>query len=290
MTTETTTRPAAQAVLDSPPSDGLSTPCPLGCGRPVAASGGEIHFCVIKVKMGRRAHAYREYVGTFDGAAICFEPTYHDAELIMQDHQNGLFADGLIDAPPAIYACMAAPVEEFIPGVIADTPALYDCPCQAPTATDGPDAVAGPVALVGAVSAPLPDTDEARRAALTADAWMCGAGHVFWTTDGRAPLTCPRCGGLAAISPVSPVACTNCAGAHPAWHCPEITAVRQGMVFWENYIERRAAFLNRVRCAPAPTCAGMAQAVAAYLTARMGGELTAAAVLHCWAREIAQLG
>jgi hypothetical protein len=253
----------------------------------------------------------RDYAMYLDGELVGFARTYHEAEVTLDQLIFELISGQYFQAPQIaerrepVFVAVCAVCEEAVPeGVVtdfgADTVVCTTCAARLDADDDGPatNATAGPGALgVATPAAHLttntlfvrvpqhdlrPPTD-----ALTADAWWCGAGHVFWADPGVLPLSCPRCDGLSsAPAALAAPACANCAGPHHIQRCPEVVAVRQGMGFWEDYIERRAAFLERVRCAPPQKCAGMAEAVAAYLT-RMGGELTAAAVLHCWAREIA---
>lgn len=80
----------------------ISLPCPLGCGRTAAAEGSCIHYCV---RRERGLPTEREYVGTFDGAAMFYGDSYHDVQVQLDDYALGLLQDGLVDVVPnAVYA------------------------------------------------------------------------------------------------------------------------------------------------------------------------------------------
>lgn len=82
----------------------ISVPCPLGCGRTIAAQGSEIHYCVIREK-GQPTS--REYVGTYDGEALVFKANYADADTMLR-----VYAEEIEGVAPVVYAEVAEPAPE----------------------------------------------------------------------------------------------------------------------------------------------------------------------------------
>jgi hypothetical protein len=133
--------------------------------------------------------AARELHGEFARTNFQEDDMQHDTDR----HTPERAAEIALEAePPAIYACIGAPMEEFIPGVIADAgPGMYPCPCTAFVRTPAHDL-------------------RPPRAALVADAWTCGAQHVFWVDPGYVPLSCPRCEGPSVLISAGPAVCAQC--------------------------------------------------------------------------------
>lgn len=67
--------------------------CPLGCGHQVAAEGSHIHYCVIKAKDQPTS---REYVGTFDGQALCYGDEYRDVQIRLANYRRELLESGAL--------------------------------------------------------------------------------------------------------------------------------------------------------------------------------------------------
>jgi len=64
--------------------------CPLGCGHQISAEQGTVHFCVIKVRNGRKASTSREYVGTWNGLYICADDDELEAQIQLRKYSDTL--------------------------------------------------------------------------------------------------------------------------------------------------------------------------------------------------------
>lgn len=206
-------------------------PCPLGCGRQVSAEGDEIHYCVTKTKEGRKTVTHREYVGTFDGQAICYGNTQHDVEVPLRQYVEELGTSGMTRTATELDGGTPEedePTEDdildkiFLPSELDEPEEVLACPTQPPHAectycgvagvvfyADGQpfcvdraaciDRVRGIVAALGAIPPPA-TMDEAVKLALS-------MRHIPLSDEARY-----------GHGPV----CMNCGGPHVGWRCPEI--------------------------------------------------------------------
>lgn len=66
--------------------------CPLGCGRQVATEQDEIHFCLTRNADGSKS---REYVGTWDGAALFYGACYDEVERQLRPYREEQLASDM---------------------------------------------------------------------------------------------------------------------------------------------------------------------------------------------------
>ena len=83
---------AAMVILAAPVPN---VTCPLGCGREISAEADDIHYCVTKIRIGRKVETHREYVGTWDGRAMFYGACYDEVKRQLRPYREEMFASGL---------------------------------------------------------------------------------------------------------------------------------------------------------------------------------------------------
>ncbi len=224
-----------------------------------------------------------EYIGS--------APTYHHGEVKLKEYVFNYYNDN--HTPEAAVQVLARPAEVVEAKVATCTPTMMNGQiwslCGA--LTDGPcvcggvvDSRLSPDHTTGVFIAPELTADE-EAAQLTqrlpVDPTTVAIARTSCASDGPDILNTDR---QATVIHLCPLCATD---AHRATQCPDVALAQYGMGVWEAYMEDRADFLKLVQWATAQRLALMGEAVAHYLSARWGHDITSEQVLAGWHRNAA---